>query len=100
MSLANSIFEGNYSTYVFGNSFWHYRELNIDFGQLDICNAKEILNSFVCVDFRILVEKLNVNEGHIFPRPLLQTCRIETTTLCLNTRLRVNKKFQNSHTFY
>ena len=27
MSLPNSNFEGNFSTYVFGKSFWHYREL-------------------------------------------------------------------------
>ena len=33
-------------------------------------------------------------EAHIFPRPLQQTCRFETTSLCLNTRLIVNKNFQ------
>jgi len=27
MSFPNSKFEGNFSTYVFGKSFWHYREL-------------------------------------------------------------------------
>jgi hypothetical protein len=27
MSFPNSKFEGNFSTYVFGYSFWHYREL-------------------------------------------------------------------------
>jgi hypothetical protein len=32
--------------------------------------------------------------------PLLQTCRLETTSLCLNSRLVVNKKFPNSHYFY
>ena len=31
--------------------------------------------------------------------PLQQTCSLETTSLCLNTGLRVNKKFQNSHKF-
>jgi len=30
MSLANSNFEVNFSTYVFGKSFLHYRELIID----------------------------------------------------------------------
>ena len=33
-------------------------------------------------------------EAQIFPRPLQQTCRLETTPLCLNTQLRVNNKFQ------
>ena len=33
-------------------------------------------------------------EAHIFPRQLQQTCRLETTPLCLNTRLRVNKNFK------
>jgi len=26
-------------------------------------------------------------EAHILTRPFLQTCRLETTSLCLNTRL-------------
>ena len=30
MSFPNSNFEGNFSTYVFGKSFWQYRELKID----------------------------------------------------------------------
>jgi hypothetical protein len=55
---------------------------------------EKILNFLVSLEFRILVEKSNVNEGHIFPRSLLQTCRLETTSLCLNTRLLVNKKIQ------
>ena len=33
-------------------------------------------------------------EAHIFPWPLQQTCRFETTPLCLNTLLRVNKNFK------
>jgi hypothetical protein len=61
---------------------------------------KKILNTFLCVEVRILVEKLNVYEGHISPRPFIQTCWLETTSLCLNTRLLVNKKFPNSHYFY
>jgi len=43
---------------------------------------------------RILVEKRNRYDGHIFPPPLLQTCRLETNSLCLYTRLHVKKKFQ------
>jgi len=43
------------------------------------------------VEIRILVEKLNIYEVNILPRPLLHTCRLETTSLCLYTRLRVKK---------
>jgi len=67
-------------------------KLNV--GHRDIYYAKKILNSFVCVEVRIIVEKLNVYEGHIFPSPFLKTCRLETTSLYLNTRLFVNKNFQ------
>ena len=55
----------------------------------DIYYEKKIWNSFVCVEVRIPVGKWNVYEGHIFPRPLLQIWRLETTSLCLNTRLLV-----------
>jgi hypothetical protein len=94
MSFPTGTFEGNFSTYVYGKSFWLYRELKIDCWTSRHIFAKKILNSFLCVEFRILVEKWNVYEGHIFPRPLLHTCRLETTSLCLNTRLQVKKKFQ------
>ena len=33
-------------------------------------------------------------EAHFFPRPFQQTCRLETTSLCLNTRIRVKKNFK------
>jgi hypothetical protein len=100
MSFPNSNFEGYLSTYVFVKSFWHYQDPKIECwtSSLKLCEKK--LNTFVNVDVRILVEKLNVYEGHIFPTPLLQTCRFETTSLCLNTRLLVNKIFPNSHNFY
>jgi hypothetical protein len=63
-------------------------------GHRDICYAKEILNYFGCVEVWILVEKWIIYEPHIFPRSLVQTCWMETTSLCLNTWLRVNKNFQ------
>ena len=100
MYFPNSNFEGNISTYEFGKSFWHYRELNIDCCSSRHILCEKIFNSFVCVEVWILVEKWNVYEGHIFPRPLLQTCRMEKTSLCLNTRLIVNKKLPIYHYFY
>ena len=38
-------------------------------------------------------------EAHIFPRPVQQTCRLETTSLCLSTRLGVKKNFK-IHIFF
>ena len=66
-------------------------KLNV--GNHDIYYAKIILKYFVCVEVRIPVEKWNVYEGHIFPRPLLETCRLETSSFYLNTRWLVNKTF-------
>ena len=99
MSFPNINFEGNFSTYVFGKSFWHYRELNIDCWTSRHILCEKIWNTFVCVEVRILVVKWK-QYGHIFLRPLLQGCRLETTYLCLNNRLLLNKKFQNFHNFY
>ena len=45
------------------------------------------------MEVRIFVEKWNIYESHIFAISLVQTCRLETTTLCLYTRLRVKKNF-------
>jgi len=58
-----------------------------------------MLNTFVCVEVRILVEKWDVYEGYIFPS---QSCKhTDWKRLpCLNTRLLVNKKFQISHYLY
>jgi len=46
------------------------------------------------MEFRILVEYWNIYEYHNFLRSLVQTCWLETTSLCLNTRLSLNKNFQ------
>ena len=93
----NSNFEGNFSTYVFGKSFWHYRDLKSECWSSRHILCKKILNFSYVWRLEFFVKKLNMYEAHIFSRPLKQTCRLETTTLCLNTRLGVNKKFQNSH---
>ena len=63
-------------------------------GHREIYYVKEILDIFIIVEVRILVVKRNMYEAHIFPRPLLQTSRLETTSLFLNTLLLVKKNFQ------
>ena len=99
MFFPNSNFEENFSTYVFGNSFWHYRDLKSDcwISRHILC---EKIKFFLCVEVKLLVEKWNVFDGHIFTKPLLQTCRLETTSMCLITRILVNNNFTNSHYFY
>ena len=42
----------------------------------------------------------NMYEAHIFPRPLQQTCGLETTPFCLNTPLSVKKNFKIHINFY
>ena len=64
-------------------------------GHLDIYYAKKGIKFFVCVEVRFLVEKWIIYEAHIFRKSLVRTCRLETNSLCLITRLRVNKNFYN-----
>ena len=94
MSFPNSNFEGIFSTYVYGKSFYIMERRILIVGHRDIYYAKKILKTFLFVEVGILVEMWIGYESHIFPRPLLQTCRLETTFLCLNTRLLENKNFQ------
>ena len=82
MSFPNSNFEGSFRTNVFGKSFCHYRELKINCWSSRHILCEKILITFLGVEIRILVENLNVYEAHIFPRPLLQTFRLEKTSLC------------------
>ena len=89
MSCPSGNFETNLSTYVIGKSFWHYRELKIDCLTSRHILCKKIINTFVCVEVRILVEKWNIYEAHIFQRPLLQTRHIGNDFF-LNNQLRVN----------
>ena len=97
MSFPNSNFEGNFSTYEFCKSFWHYRDLKSECWTSRHILCKKILNFSFVWRLEFFVNKWNMYEVHIFPRSLKQTCRLETTPLCLNTRLGVNKRLKNSH---
>jgi hypothetical protein len=57
ISFPNSNFEGIFSIYVFGKSYWHYRELKIGCWTSRHIICEKILNSFVCVEVRILIDK-------------------------------------------
>ena len=91
MFFPDSNFEGIVSTYEYGKLLWHNRELKIVCWSSRHILCEKYIKSFVCVEDRILVVKWIVYECHIFPMPLPQTCRLETTFLCLNSRLLVNK---------
>jgi len=81
------------AAYVFGTSArwsWLYISLLL---------WKKILNYFVFVEVRILVEKWNIYEAHIFTRSLVQKCYLETNSLCLNMLLCV-KTFLHFQYFY
>jgi len=54
MSFPNTIFEENFSTYVFGKWFSNYREQEIECWTSRNILCEKILNPFVCVDARIL----------------------------------------------
>ena len=89
MSLPKSSFEGKLSTYVFGKCFffWHFSELKSDCLTTLIYITWKFLNNFGCVELSILIEMWHINEAHIFLRSLVQTFWLETTPLCLITRL-------------
>ena len=75
-------------------SFWHYRDLKSECWTSRHILFKKILNFSYVWLLEFFVKKWNMYEAHIIPRPLQQTCRLETAPLCLNTRLRVNKNFK------
>ena len=85
MSFPNSNFEGIFST---------YRDLKSECCTSRHILCKKILNFFICMEVRIPCKKCNMYIAHISPRSLQQTCRLVTTPLCLNTRLRLNKNFK------
>jgi len=63
---------------------------------LDIATniMQKIFNFSYVWRLEFFVKGWNMYEAHISLRPLQQICRLETTPLCLNTRLRVNKNFK------
>ena len=52
---------------------------------------QKILNFTYVWKLEFFVKKGNMYEAHIFPRPLQQTCGLEPTPVCINTRLSVKK---------
>ena len=76
MSFPNSNFEGNRSTYVFGKSFWHYRDLKSECWTSRQILFKKILNVFICVEVRILCKKLKYVWSSQFPEAITTNMQI------------------------
>ena len=100
MSLPNSNFEGNFSTYVFGKSFWNYRDLKSESWTSRHILCKKILNFFICVQVRILFKKVKYVWSSHFHEAITTNMQIGNDSFAFKTRLGLNKKFQNSHIFY
>jgi hypothetical protein len=79
---------------MFRKSVWHNRDLKSECWISRHIIIKKILNFFIVWRLEFFVEKWNMYEAHIFPRPFQLKCRMETTPLCFNTRICVNKKFK------
>ena len=94
MSFPNSNFEGNLCVIQVILTISRLEKWMLD---ITTYIMQKILNFSYEWRLEFFVKKWNMYEAHIFPRQLQQTCSLETTPLCLNIRLRVNKIFQNSH---
>ena len=81
-------------SYVLCKSFCHYRDVKREFGHRDIYYAKKYLIFSYVWRLEFFVKKGNMYEANIFPRPLQQTCSLETTPFCLNIMLGVKKNFK------
>ena len=79
---------------MFGKSFWHYRDLKSECWTSGHILCKKILNFFICVEVRILSKKVKYVWSSHFPEAITTNMQFGNDSLCLNTRLRVNKKFK------
>jgi len=79
--------------------FWHVRKLKVCCCTSTQLLWKNLLNYFGWVEVRNLEGRWNIYEAHIFTRSLAQKCCLETTSLCLSTRLSL-KNFWYSQYFY
>jgi hypothetical protein len=91
ISVPKSNFEVNFCTYVFGKCFWHFTSRKLVVEHRDIYYAKKNIKKVWMYVFRIYVYKWNIYETHIFQGSFVETCWLEKTSLCLNTRLSIKK---------
>ena len=80
MSFPNSNFEGNFSIYVFGKSFWHYRDFKSECCTSQHILCKKILNFFICLEDRILCKKVKYVWSSQFPQAITTNMQIGNDT--------------------
>ena len=76
MSLPNSNFKRNFSTYVFGKSFWHYGDPKSECWTSRHILCKKILNFFIFVEFRILCKEVKYVWNSHFPEAITTNMQI------------------------
>jgi hypothetical protein len=92
MSFPNSNFEGNFSTYVFEKSFWHYRDLKSECCTSRHILCKKILNFFICVEVRILCKKLKYVWSSHFPEAITTNMQIGYDSFVFQYPVTCNQK--------
>ena len=76
MSFPNSNFEGNISTYVFGKSFWHYRDLKSECWTSRHILCKKILNFSYVWRLEYLCKKVKYVWSSHFPDAIKKNMQI------------------------
>ena len=94
MYFPNSNFEGNFSTYVFGKSFWHYRYLKTECWTSRHILWKKILNFFICVEDRILCKKVIYVWSSHFPQAITTNMQIGIDSFVFKYPVTYKKNFK------
>ena len=96
MSFPNSNFEGNFSTYAFGNSFDIIETWKVNVRHRDIYYAINI-KFFICVEIWILCKKVKYVWSSNFPKAITTKIQIWNDSFVFKYPVPCKKKFQNSH---
>ena len=96
MSFPNRNSEGNFSTYVFGKSFWPYSYLKSECWKSRhiLCQKK---NFFVCVEVRILCKKVKYVWSSHFSEAITTNMQIGNDSFVFKYPFTCKQKFQHSH---
>ena len=99
MSFPNSNFEGNFSTYMFGSSFWYYRDLKSECWTSGHILCKKILNFFIGVEVRILCKKVKYVWSSHFPEAITTNMQNGNDSLVFKYTDTCKKNFKNHINF-
>ena len=94
MSFANSNFEGNFSTYVFGKSFWHYREQNCECWSSRHILCKKISNFSYVWRLEFFVQKVKYVWSSHFPEAIKTNMQIGNDSFVFKYPVRFKKNLK------